>query len=56
MDALRNHAFEAMNWADYWDSLADEYFKLRENSESQPSLLQNANATAPDTVIGDKPQ
>jgi hypothetical protein len=30
---------EDMNWADYWDSLSNEYFALRASADPMPELL-----------------
>lgn len=35
MKVPASHAPEEMNWADYWDSLSDEYFVLRASSEQK---------------------
>lgn len=32
------HLPEEMNWADYWDSLSDEYFILRASTEPAPAV------------------
>ncbi len=35
MKVPASHAPEEMNWADYWDSLSNEYFVLRASSEQK---------------------
>ncbi len=34
-----SHAPEDMNWADYWDSLSNEYFALRASADPKPAPL-----------------
>lgn len=37
MRTTDSDAAESMNWADYWDSLSDEYFHLRASAQAQPA-------------------
>lgn len=32
-----SHVPEDMNWADYWDSLSNEYFALRASADPKPA-------------------
>jgi hypothetical protein len=39
MKAPDSHTPDEMNWADYWDSLSNEYFALRASAEPKPAVL-----------------
>ena len=56
MDTLQNPDLQAMNWADYWDTLTDKYFAMlapagaeeRAGELPQVTPSQSANGTPTD--------
>jgi hypothetical protein len=46
MNAPDNQTSQEMNWADYWDSLTDQYFYLR-SAQELPRTRQDETALAP---------